>query len=796
MIILQIDAKSPLLFVDMSEDEMDYLPSKEQQSKVGKKEKKHKKKRREKHVTESADAMLDTAEGKIAEQEQELGIDQEQRREWELDKNERKAAKKQKKRRDQDCDLSLGVVGKVKRKKQMGHAQEVNELQTLLQEEVISQERKKRKSSRDRTDLIAWCETVAAEDGSEVSRLEEGVSELTPIEVSQPRRKKKKKKKKEKNADLRESGIHGETEDGVDTSLQGEWIPQKKKRKKRKHRCYQTELNTHSGIEDGTEASQQEEVISEQILPETNKNKSRESSRAQTEFNISSETEDGTKDDSKTSLQSKTIPQEMRGKKRKIKSGKADLSIQGEIVEGNRSSQYEQEIPLVKKRRKNGRSEQTELSVQVETVAGVKDNAKVSRKEKLSELIPQKRTRTKSLRRRGNQKRLAELMNDETLEEVISDELDSHGLNYEQWDQHWQAEKMEYIEELKEFIPRIEKRTPNEIYRVIKYDLQRFRTFKKAGVGLRHGRYHTEEVERLKKNVEDFLVLTGIDSATKLFFPSRFPEEKTNIIETKNKYKFHLRVSEGICRPWHDVYNKGRKMYDNCKMGRFTDEELHSLQKLHQLHGNKWMKIAELTGRSSHALEKRLSQQSLNKGSWTEDELQRLEGALKDHLLTLAAPGAGGASVSRDQLYSKLPWTEVAQKVSTRSWDKCRAKWMAILKKRMYSEEPGGSLPNKIRLIKALYGLEIEDAADINWEDLTKIFGDVTPHFFLQTRFYQMKVRWVPQWRTLSFGEIIDFLHEKVLPQLEEKVHISSDTEQETTQQERFLLSEIFDHAQ
>ncbi|KAJ8413874.1 hypothetical protein AAFF_G00064720 [Aldrovandia affinis] len=364
----------------------------------------------------------------------------------------------------------------------------------------------------------------------------------------------------------------------------------------------------------------------------------------------------------------------------------------------------------------------------------------------------------------------------------------------------WNTDKLKYIDELREFIPDVEKKTEHAVYRLVKYDLPRFRQFKKAGARIKRGRYSNKELERLRKNVEDFLALTGINSSTKLFFPARYPNEKAHIIKLKNLHRFHLRMSAGICRPWHDIYHKGRKVFDFSSKGRFTEEEVHSLEKLHQLHGNNWMKLAELTGRSSYALEKRFSQQSQNKGSWTKTEQQALESALREHMVGLVEPGSQGPTIRRDQLYSKLPWTEVARKVGTRSWDQCRLKWMSLLKKKMAAGTPvlGGqkSREANIRLIKALYAMEVEDVAHVNWEDLTQEMGDVPPHY-VQTRFYRMKVNWVPLWQSMSFGDVINFLHERILPQLEQKLRITSGKptagmEEAGTQQERFLFSEIF----
>ncbi|XP_036383465.1 transcription termination factor 1 [Megalops cyprinoides] len=339
---------------------------------------------------------------------------------------------------------------------------------------------------------------------------------------------------------------------------------------------------------------------------------------------------------------------------------------------------------------------------------------------------------------------------------------------------------------------------------MVKYDLPRFRAFKREGRALRRGRYSSEENRRLVQNVKDFLALTGIDSGTKLFFPSRFPEEKSHIVKMKNQYKFHSRMAAGICRPWHDIYTRGRKIFDEYNYkGRFTEEDDNKLRKLQKLHGNNWMKISELTGRSNHSLELRFSQLAANKGAWTEEELASLTRAVRCYMQQLAEPVGDSLTIRRERLYSKLPWTEVASQVQTRNWSQCRIKWMAILKQKMTAGAQvyrgRKSLEAKIRLIKALHAMNVEDAAEVNWEDLTQAIGDVPPNY-VQSKFYKLKVTQVPLWQTMSFGDVIDFLNEKVVPQLEQRLQAcrghSRDEEEEeegvSTQQETFLFSDIF----
>lgn len=65
-----------------------------------------------------------------------------------------------------------------------------------------------------------------------------------------------------------------------------------------------------------------------------------------------------------------------------------------------------------------------------------------------------------------------------------------------------------------------------------------------AGIMLRHGRFSNAENERLRQNVEDFIALTGVKDATKLFHPKMFPEEKWELTKLKKVYRFFERIGE------------------------------------------------------------------------------------------------------------------------------------------------------------------------------------------------------------------------------------------------------------
>ncbi|XP_027725557.1 transcription termination factor 1 [Vombatus ursinus] len=373
------------------------------------------------------------------------------------------------------------------------------------------------------------------------------------------------------------------------------------------------------------------------------------------------------------------------------------------------------------------------------------------------------------------------------------------------------------VKKLQEFIPNVKERAAATVKRMYRDDLKRFQQFKEQGMPIKFGKFSAKENEQLRKNVEDFLSLTGIETADKLLHTDRYPEEKAVITDLKRKHQFRCHIGEGIPRPWKLVYYRAKKMFDiNNYKGRYSKKDTQKLKKYQSIHGNDWKKIGEMVNRSSLSVALKFSQISnkINHGPWSKAETRRLIKAVEEVVLKKLSPkevedidsrlqedsSPESLSVLRKQLYKGISWVEVEAKVETRNWMQCKSKWPEILTKRMTNGKVvyrgTNALRAKINLIERLYQTNVQEANEVNWEHLAGAIGDVPPSY-VQSKFYKLKATCVPLWQKKTFPEIIDYLYETSRPLLEQRLKRKLKKEGTTVQEpevprQSFRFKDIF----
>ncbi|XP_072488883.1 transcription termination factor 1 [Notamacropus eugenii] len=373
------------------------------------------------------------------------------------------------------------------------------------------------------------------------------------------------------------------------------------------------------------------------------------------------------------------------------------------------------------------------------------------------------------------------------------------------------------VKKLQEFIPNVKERAATTIKRMYRDDLKRFQQFKELGMPIKFGKFSVKENEQLRKNVENFLSLTGIETADKLLHTDRYPEEKSVITDLKRKHQFRCHIGEGIPRPWKLVYYRAKKMFDiNNYKGRYSKKDTQKLKKYQSIHGNDWKKIGEMVSRSSLSVALKFSQinNKINHGPWSKAETRRLIKAVEEVILKKLSPkevedidsrlqedsSPESLSILRKQLYKGISWVEVEAKVETRNWMQCKSKWPEILTKRMTNGKVvyrgTSALRAKINLIERLYQMKVQEANEVNWEHLAGAIGDVPPSY-VQSKFYKLKATCVPLWQKKTFPEIIDYLYETSRPLLEQRLKRKLEKEGTTVQEpevprQSFRFKDIF----
>ncbi|XP_043914399.1 transcription termination factor 1 [Protopterus annectens] len=256
------------------------------------------------------------------------------------------------------------------------------------------------------------------------------------------------------------------------------------------------------------------------------------------------------------------------------------------------------------------------------------------------------------------------------------------------------------MQEIREYLPHLKTISKGNLSLLAKHDLKRFRRFKEQGIPIKTGRFNKAENEKLRENVAFFLQASSIDTAEKLFYTARFPEEQHFIRRVKKYCHFYEIIGDGIPRSTSSIIIRAQKVFDpNNYKGRYSKEETEKLLKYQAMYGNKWRKISALLERNWREVALRFSQlgPNIQNGHWSKAEIKRLMKAVKVCVLKMLSEEdtthidsvyqekgySPALLIMKEKLYKGISWTSVATAVGTRNWMQCKLKWNSILTKKM-----------------------------------------------------------------------------------------------------------------
>ncbi|XP_041459384.1 cyclin-D-binding Myb-like transcription factor 1 isoform X2 [Lytechinus variegatus] len=237
----------------------------------------------------------------------------------------------------------------------------------------------------------------------------------------------------------------------------------------------------------------------------------------------------------------------------------------------------------------------------------------------------------------------------------------------------------------------------------------------------KQGMWSNDEIELLERNIEEYVRDHNLKDATEVIFNN----------SKDNRKNFYRSIAQGLQRPLFAVYRRVIRMYDQKNhVGRYTPEDIVKLKELRAKYGNDWASIGAEMGRSASSVKDkfRLLKDSCNRGKWTASEEKLLSSAV--FALSGAEPG--------ESVTTGISWSQVADKVGTRTEKQCRAKWLNYLN----WKQKGGSkwtLMDELTLINRVDETGVEVDTDIDWENIAKNWESVRSPQWLRSKWWNLK---------------------------------------------------------
>jgi len=287
---------------------------------------------------------------------------------------------------------------------------------------------------------------------------------------------------------------------------------------------------------------------------------------------------------------------------------------------------------------------------------------------------------------------------------------------------------------------------------------KRHEELKAMGIHVRKGIWSMKELNLLKSNMNEYLEEHNLADPMELLYHSFMEEDDVKYWRNfLSKTNFYTRLGRGIQRTLFAVYRCAFRIYDETNyMGCYTEEEVKELKRLFSIHGPDWVTIGQAMGRSNSSVCRKYYKammEDINKGSWADDEIDRLKEAV--HRVT-DTPEGGSVP------FKGFSWQAVADIVKTRNSYQCRSQWLYRLCFREDTIKSGKrwSAEDDRKLITRLYTSGVTEECDVDWMDVKSEFDINYSPQWCSFKWTEIKKR-VPDYHLLDFEDALDYLYQK-----------------------------------
>ncbi|XP_078685616.1 uncharacterized protein LOC144918586 [Branchiostoma floridae x Branchiostoma belcheri] len=285
---------------------------------------------------------------------------------------------------------------------------------------------------------------------------------------------------------------------------------------------------------------------------------------------------------------------------------------------------------------------------------------------------------------------------------------------------------------------------------------------KEKGVTVRFGHFSRREKAILKKNMESFCEMHGVEDNRTLLFPHQYPEKK-NLKKLIHESGMFRHLAQGLNRPLWNVYTKARYMFSNPeKSGKFSPEDDKLLLRLYKQHGPRWARISRSMGRFEDHIKQRfrnMKGKGKNRGAWS----------AKENKMLIRAVQAVTGQEDISNVTQNINWQACSDMMNTvRGAKQCYEHWLVLLN--WLSFQQGSPIWNPERdaqLIDEIYKSEAEFDYDIDWQDIAKNMDWLKHHMQARRRFRRLKLR-VPDCDRQDMDGILDYLKEDLKKKVQE----------------------------